>query len=301
MRVRTSRFALALSLLTLPLMGAGCGPIVVGGGGGEDPPGPGGPGAPPGGGTAPSCGAELHVFGVYETHSNHSGGSHPAGAATVHVERQGSHVLALSSYEPVHWTITAEPGVVIEKIILNGYHGQTAAAPSGVPVEAYDYEVHGNWLGAYAYAWPGSSGGSDTQALVGTLEQLAGRGMTSFHGCYQGTSYVLHDDLSATVACTEGQGDLTSHVNEPECDDPPPPPPVSGCDGASGLGEYKGWYCDLGYEFIITPQLSCAEALSNCQLNAGLNPGMSFYCTWNGQFIHEQEVTPGACDWLSAP
>lgn len=233
MLLRIPRFSLALALLTLPLIGAGCGPIVIGGGGGDDPPGPGdvpvdppgGPGGPPGGGSAPSCGAELHIFGVYETHSNHSGGSHPAGAATVHVERQGSHVLALSSYEPVTWTVTAEPGVVIEKIILNGYHAQTASAPSGVPVEAYDYEVHGNWLGAYAYAWPGSTGGSDTQALVATLEQLAGRGMTSFHGCYQGTSYVLHDDLSATVACTEGQGELSGHVNVPDCDDPAAPPP----------------------------------------------------------------------------
>ncbi len=40
---------------------------------------------------APSCGAELHVFGVYETHSNHSGGSHPAAA------RAG--VRALSSHQ----------------------------------------------------------------------------------------------------------------------------------------------------------------------------------------------------------
>lgn len=232
MLARTSRFGLALTLLTLPLIGAGCGPIVIGGGGGDDQPGPddgpvdppGVPGAPPGGGSAPSCGGELHIFGVYETHSNHSGGSHPSGAATVHVERQGSHVLALSSYEPVHWTVTAEPGVVIEKIILNGYHGQSADVPSGVVVEVYDHEVHGNWLGAYAYAWPGASGGSDTQALVGALEQLSGRGMTTFNGCYQGTSYVLHDDLSATVACTDGQGELTSHVSAPDCDDPPPPP-----------------------------------------------------------------------------
>lgn len=244
MHPRAPRFTLALALLTLPLLGAGCGPIVIGGGGGDDLPGTGdgpvgGPGAPPapgdipadppdvppGGGAGPSCGPELHVFGVYETHSNHSGGSHPAGAATVHVERQGSHVLALSSYEPVHWTITADPGVVIERILLSGYHEQTAAAPAGVPVEAYDHEVHGNWLGAYAYAWPGASGGSDTQALVATLEQLAGRGMTSFHGCYQGTSYVLHEDLGATVACTEGEGDLSGHVNDLDCDDPAEPPP----------------------------------------------------------------------------
>jgi hypothetical protein len=77
--------------------------------------------------------------------------------------------------------------------------------------------------------------------------------------------------------------------------------PESPCAGASGTGHYVGYYCDYGHEFIITPDISCDEALDNCQLNASLNPDLSFYCTWEGQPIHEAEVTAGACDWISGP
>ena len=312
MKTRTHRTALALALLALPIMmgadgsRAGCGTVVIGGGDdpgqGEQPSTPGNngnPGQGPGEGPS-SCGGELHLFGVYETHSNHGYGNHPMGAATVHVERQGAQVLALSSYEPVHWTITAAPGAVIEKVIINGHHEQTADAPPGVPVEVYSYEDGGNWLGGCAYTWPGDDQGCDTQGVVSTLEQMTGRQLTTFHGCYQGTSYVLHDDLDATVACTDGQGELTSHIAAPDCDDPAEPPPGGdACDGASGLGLYQGWICDSNHNFIITQQISCQEALDNCQLNASSNPALSFYCTWNGQPIHEAEITPGACDALS--
>lgn len=307
---RTPRavFFLVAASFSLLLGASGCGPVVVGGGSGEDPdeqgqgqqPGdPGEPGQEPGQGpSAPSCGGELHILGVYETHGDHSGAdNHPPGAATVHVARQGSQVLALSSYEPVHWTVTADPGAVIEKVIINGYHAQTADVPAGVPVEIH---AESGTLGVYGYAWPSSEGGSDTQGLVSALEQLAGRQMTSFHGCYQATSFVLHDDLSVSAACTEDAGYyLTGHVDS-SCG-PQDPPPDDPCAGASGTAEYVGWYCDYGYPMIITQDISCAEALANCQLNSASNPDLSLHCTWGGQPIHESEVSAGACDWLSDP
>ena len=223
-RIRSA--ALAFTLMAMPIMmganGPGCGTVVTGGG--EDPPSgpgypgtePGYPGEEPGGGPAPVCGPELHILGVYETHSNHGGGNHPSGEATVHVEREGAMVLALSSYEPVHWSVTAAPGAVIEKVILNGYHAQTADVPPGVPVETHD---EGQMLAACAYEWPGDDQGCDTQGLVSALEGLTGRTLTSFHGCYDADAFVLNDDLSATSTCDVAAGySLNSHVAT--CDEP---------------------------------------------------------------------------------
>ena len=191
---------------------AGCGGAVVFDGSDEGRAGI-GEGAP---GTVASCDAELHLIGVYETHGNHGGGNHPMGAAKVHVERQGSFILALSSYEPVSWTVTAEPGAIIEKVIINGYHDQKASVPAGVPVEIYSGP--GTSLGAYGYAWPSSEGGSDTQGLVKALESLTGRPLSSFHGCYQADSFVLHGDLSGESSCSTQAGYThTSYVAD-SCD-----------------------------------------------------------------------------------
>lgn len=139
---------------------------------------------------APALGSpELHLLGVYESHSDHGGGTHPEGAASVEVTRKAPLILALSSYEPIHWTVSAAQGARIERIILNGYHPQRVTAPEGIPVE--NRSGSGNWLGAYAYAWPAASGGSNTPALVSALESLTSTQLSSFAGCYQGTSFKL--------------------------------------------------------------------------------------------------------------
>ncbi|UQA62594.1 hypothetical protein [Polyangium aurulentum] len=242
----------------------------------------------------PSCGDELHLIGIYESHGNHGYDNHPAGAASVHVERKGSSILALSSYEPVHWTVTAAEGVVLEKVILNGYHDQTADVPAGVEVEVHD-GPDGS-LGAYAYAWPSSEGGSDTQGLVSTLEGITGRALTSFNGCYQASSFTLHDDLTVDAACaTEAGYEVTSYVADisgGDCDDDPADP----CAGKAGTGSYVGSFCEVGYPFILTEDIACGDALDNCLLNESLNPGYSMHCTWNGEVIHLQEQTAGACN-----
>lgn len=139
---------------------------------------------------APQLGSpELHLFGVYESHSNHSGGNHPEGTATVDVTRKAPLILALSSYEPIHWTVNAAPGTRIERIVLNGAYPQRVTAPEGIPVD--NRSGYASWLGAYAYAWPATSGGSDTPRLVSGLEALTGRPLSSFAGCYQGTAFKL--------------------------------------------------------------------------------------------------------------
>ncbi|MFP2928303.1 hypothetical protein ACLESO_24530 [Pyxidicoccus sp. 3LG] len=139
---------------------------------------------------SPALGSpELHLLGVYESHSNHGGGEHPEGTAIVDVTRKAPLILALSSYEPIHWKVNALPGARIERIILNGFYPQQVTAPEGIPVE--NRSGYLNWLGAYAYAWPATSGGSNTPHLVSALESLTSRPLSSFAGCYQGTYFKL--------------------------------------------------------------------------------------------------------------
>src|SRR5690349_12490728 len=107
------RGLIGLAFAGLLAAAAGCGhTVIIEGGGNENRPGGGivvGP---------PVCGDELHIVGVYETHGDHNFDFHPPGAATVHVDRKSSSILVLSSYEPVHWTVTASDGAVLERVIL---------------------------------------------------------------------------------------------------------------------------------------------------------------------------------------
>jgi hypothetical protein len=62
-------------------------------------------------------------------------------------------------------------------------------------------------------------------------------------------------------------------------------------------GEYRGYFCPEGL-FILTQDISAAEALENCQLNAASNPEMSVLCTWNGEVIFTSEQAPGVCNGI---
>ena len=296
------RAVLILSAMLAPFAtganSSGCGDIVIGGDTPvENPPNDDPPNDEP---SPVPCGPELHILGVYETNSDHSYMNHPTGTGTVHVDRKGSVVLALSSYEPVDWTVTVGPDTVLERVILNGYHDQTAVVPAGVPVDTYDNPE--GWLGAIGYAWPYSEGGSDTPATVAAIENVADREMTSFHGCYHATSFVLNDDLGVTSDCDVDAGyELTGHVNPAtlsgQCDVDPSDP----CADASGLGTYIGHYCDLGSPFIITQGISCEDALSNCELNISANPDLNVYCEWNGHFIVQGGPDTSACVGYDVP
>ncbi len=131
----------------------------------------------------------LHIIGVYEARSDHSIGHHPTGEVKVHIAKQKQPmILALSAYEPVQWKIEAEPGAAIKKIIVNGYHDQTVLVDQNIPVKEYSYEETGQYLGNFMYQWNAAKDKSAT-SLVTHLEKLTGSQLTSFQGCYRGTSF----------------------------------------------------------------------------------------------------------------
>lgn len=151
------------------------------------------------GGPLPAkCGSpEVHVLGVYETRSDHSGGYHPTGEARVRIERPGKHVLVLSAYEPTDWKVTLAAGAKIEAVSLVGYHPQTVDL-SGVPV------TQGQGCG---YSYPYNGQGCDTGALLATAKaHVGGADITSFHGCYHASEWTLHADGTASSNCDTAAG-----------------------------------------------------------------------------------------------
>jgi hypothetical protein len=136
---------------------------------------------------------ELHLIGVYEANADHGNRNYLSKSAIeIKVERRNKPIiLALSAYEPVQWNITPEPGVVIEKIIVNGYHNQTVSGVSGIPIEEHSYEETGNYIGDFIYKWGATAESSNTSSLVTKLEQRNRTSLTSFQGCYRGTNFTI--------------------------------------------------------------------------------------------------------------
>lgn len=100
--------------------------------------------------------------------------------------------------------------------------------------------------------------------------------------------------LSACIPDVEENGNVAApvagSVDDPDCDDGPDP-----CAGLAAPGSYAGRFCGDDGPFILTEDISCAEALENCILNAGANPSLSVECTWKDVVIFTHEVTPDAC------
>jgi hypothetical protein len=134
-------------------------------------------------GSSPLGDPELHVIGVYESVS---------GAIDVKVTRKEPMVLALSSYDPIQWNVTLEPGAQVKKIIMASYEVSSVSAPAGIPIDTFIFEKGGELLGC-AIKWPNAPGGCDTQILVKNVEGVAGLALTSFGGCYAGSTFALTD------------------------------------------------------------------------------------------------------------
>jgi hypothetical protein len=135
---------------------------------------------------------ELHLIGVYEANAEHGNGQRTKSTIEVKVERQNKPIiLALSAYEPINWNVTVEPGAVIEKIIVNGYHNQSISGVSGIPVEEHSYEETGDYLGNFIYKWGSTTESTNTPSLVTKLEQIHHTSLSSFQGCYRGTSFTI--------------------------------------------------------------------------------------------------------------
>ncbi len=120
-------------------------------------------------GDAPPPVRELHVVGVHE-----------AATVSVVVDRPGKAVtLFLSAYNPVTWQVSVMAGSQIEKVILGGYHAQTAVGlpPETLVIPAF-YEGGGS-----GYLWIGYQiDAAQFQRTVPKLHQFTGLEIASFQG-----------------------------------------------------------------------------------------------------------------------
>ena len=126
---------------------------------------------------------ELHVLSAYE----------PANSTiAVHIERTTQMTVLLSSYEPVNWVLTVDPGVTIDKVLVNGYHSQNITLPNGIPYEIRSYDQTGTHFGgSCGYSLPYNGGGCDTNILLQGIQNHTGLGWTSFTGCYTASEFLL--------------------------------------------------------------------------------------------------------------
>ena len=164
------------------------------------------------------CGSpEVHVIGIYEARGDHQGSNHPIGSANVAIERGGSHVLVLSAYEPTSWNVRLAPNAKLEAITLIGGQEQTVNV-TNVPIDR---------TSGCGYSYPYDGEGCDTNELLALAEAHAGAPITSFHGCYQASSWVLHQDGTADSNCNTTAGYEVSEKYA-EC-------------GGDGGGDGKDW------------------------------------------------------------
>jgi hypothetical protein len=126
---------------------------------------------------------ELHILSAYE----------PSGSTiAVHIARNTQMTVVLSSYEPVHWIVTVDPGAVVDEILLNGYHAQTLSAPSNIPYQARSYDQnYSNFGSSCGYSFPYNGGGCDTNQLIAGVEFHTGLDWTSFTGCYTASEFLI--------------------------------------------------------------------------------------------------------------
>lgn len=168
--------------------------------------------------------ANLHVVGVYEAYkenkvpwwenciSSASDGENTNDIVKCHQKYASKHeegvikisihskkspiILALMSYEPVHWLISNNSGVKIEGVIISGYHSQRISGLSSeIALDVFTYRPSNCELcqvgeGSF-YAYKRDS--KEYTRMKSRLLEHTGRGPASFQGKYSAQSFVIID------------------------------------------------------------------------------------------------------------
>jgi uncharacterized protein YjbI with pentapeptide repeats len=105
-------------------------------------------------------------------------------------------VLALSGYEKITWYVKTTPGVLIEKVILSGYHAQAVEGISPeTRVEIYTNDkstCKGNCIEGeksfFAYKSPPAQ-----------LQEITGLELASWQGSYQGEKFSIYPGIKTEI------------------------------------------------------------------------------------------------------
>jgi len=155
-------------------------------------------------------GAEIHVFGAYETVAQRGFREHTRGDVTVRIHRTAPQILVLSAYEPARYRIETAPGAHLRAVIVNGYYAHKVSAPPGVRI--IDLSGEGRYLAASGNPGTGSGLADGAAGLVASVEGYLGARVTSYHGCYRATSITQLENGEMTADCTDGYGGTMHEV-----------------------------------------------------------------------------------------
>lgn len=147
-------------------------------------------------------GAEIHVFGAYETVAQRGFREHSRGDVMVRINRTAPQILVLSAYEPARYKIETAPGAHLRAVIVNGYYAHEVSAPPGVRI--IDLSGEGRYLAASGNPGTGSGLADGAAGLVASVEGYLGERVTSYHGCYRATSITQLENGEMTADCTDG-------------------------------------------------------------------------------------------------
>ena len=123
---------------------------------------------------------DLYILGVYE------GDRHKYGKVTLFL---GAHprpvALVLTAYESVEWQIELEPGALLERVFLSGYHTQSVSGiPSYIPVQSSSYDQQS----------PNFIYGYDNRTCAKAVDvavQLYGKAPAEYFCQYKGAAFVI--------------------------------------------------------------------------------------------------------------
>jgi hypothetical protein len=125
--------------------------------------------------------AEIKAIGIYQgNRKNPVAGKPRMGSVTVRMKRSAAPiVLLLSSYEPVQWTIIAEPGARLSRILLSGYNESVVAGAGSTRID----------IVGRLYAYKEDS--PQYNALNKEIYRLTGLLINQFHGRYEGDEFTV--------------------------------------------------------------------------------------------------------------
>jgi hypothetical protein len=111
---------------------------------------------------------QLHAIGIY------------GGDSRVKITYTGAPlIVALCAYEPALWTIEADPGVQLKKVILGGYHQQRVQGlPDGVSIEGQLNEARNETYSYHAFT------PLEAHRVAKRLLEIAGMKPTTFQTTY---------------------------------------------------------------------------------------------------------------------
>jgi hypothetical protein len=159
---------------------------------------------------------EVHVIGV----------SDGGGDSTVVLQRPGHHILVLSAFQAMHWTVDVKPGATLDKVYAVGHDKQrvTTNVTTEVMTES---EVEGG-AGANGYMYPDKG----AVALMKLAALRVERHPTSFHGCFAASHWTIGENMAVSSDCETGA--FTQYDAVIDCDGD------NTCGGGGGGGSGSG-------------------------------------------------------------